>query len=142
MPMTPPATPVEQSAPWRQGLDTPHQRIAPHFARAEVRARARRYLDGLLSQADRKNGWQLAEVVGAATPDGAQRLLNAARWDADAVRDDLRAYVVEHLGDPAGVLVLDATGFLKKGSPSVGGARQYSGTAGRIENRQVGVFLA
>jgi SRSO17 transposase len=135
-------TTIEQIAGWRQGLDEVHHRIAPRFARPEVRARARRYLDGLLSQTARKNGWQLAEVIGEATPDGVQRLLHGARWDADAVRDDLRAYIVEHLGDPAGVLVLDETGFLKKGTKSVGVARQYSGTAGRIENCQVGVFLA
>jgi SRSO17 transposase len=107
-----------------------------------VRTRARRSLAGLLSPVERKNGWQVAEAVGEATPDGVQRLLNAARWDAEAVGDDRRAYVVEHLGDPAGVLVIDETGFLKKGTKSVGVARQYSGTAGRIENCQVGVFLA
>src|SRR6185437_3432445 len=91
---------------------------------------------------ERKNGWQLAEELGEATPDGVQRLLNAADWDADLVRDDLRAYVVDHLGDPAGVLIVDETGFVKKGPKSVGVARQYSGTAGRVENCQIGVFLA
>jgi SRSO17 transposase len=135
-------TTIEQIADWRHGLDEVHRRIAPRFVRPEVRARAGRYLAGLLSRAERKNGWQLAEEIGEATPDGVQRLLNAARWDADAVRDDLRAYVVAHLGDPAGVLVLDETGFLKKGAKSAGVARQYSGTAGRVENCQVGVFLA
>jgi SRSO17 transposase len=87
-------------------------------------------------------GWQLAEQAGDATPDGMQRLLNHARWDADEVRDDLRGYVVEHLGDPGGVLVVDETGFLKKGTNSAGVKRQYSGTAGRIENCQIGVFVA
>ena len=89
----------------------------------------------------RKNGWQLAEAAGDRTPDGMQDFLSRMRWDADAVRDDLRAYVVEHLGDPGAVLVLDETGFVKKGEKSAGVQRQYSGTAGRVENCQVGVFL-
>jgi SRSO17 transposase len=122
-------------------LDALHARIAPRFRRPEVRARARRYLDGLLAPIERKNGWQLAEVLGERTPDGVQRLLNAAHWDADAVRDDLQRYVVTHLGDADAVLVMDETGFLKKGTKSAGVARQYSGTAGRIENCQIGVFL-
>jgi SRSO17 transposase len=120
-----------------------HARVARRFLRPEVRERARRYLAGLLGRVERKNGWQLAEQMGELGPQGAQRLLNAARWDADAVRDDLREYVVEHLGDEqSGVLVVDETGFLKKGEKSVGVARQYTGTAGRIENAQVGVFVA
>jgi SRSO17 transposase len=97
---------------------------------------------GLLSPAERKNGWTLAEQAGDRSPDAMQRLLNHADWDADEVRDDLREYVVEHLGDDAAVLVIDETGFLKKGAKSAGVARQYSGTAGRIENCQIGVFLA
>jgi SRSO17 transposase len=124
------------------GLDALHARIAGRFARAEARARARRYLAGLLGPVERKNGWQLAEHLGEAGPQGVQRLLNAADWDADLVRDDLRAYVVEHLGDPEGLLLVDETGFLKKGTKSAGVARQDSGTAGRRENCQVGVFLA
>ena len=100
------------------------------------------FLAGLLDPVERRNGWQLAEALGERSPDGVQRLLRTARWDAEAVRDDLRAYVVEHLGDPEAVLVIDETGFLKKGTKSVGVARQYSGTAGRIENCQIGVFLA
>jgi SRSO17 transposase len=100
------------------------------------------YLRGLLAPVERKNSWQLAEHAGERTPDGMQRLLATARWAADAVRDDLRAYVVERLGDAAAVLVVDETGFLKKGTKSVGVQRQYSGTAGRIENCQIGVFLA
>jgi SRSO17 transposase len=127
---------------WRAGLDTMHGRIAGRFKRAEVRERARRYLAGLVDRVDRKNGWQLAEHLGESGPHGVQRLLNAAHWDADAVRDDLRDYVVAHLGTPQGVLVVAETGFLKKGTKSVGVKRQYSGTAGRIENCQIGVFLA
>ena len=127
---------------WAAGLDGLHGRIAHRFGRAEVRERSRRYLAGLLGPVARRNGWQLAEHLGERHPRGVQRLLDAARWDADAVRDDLRAYVVEHLGDERGVLVVDETGFLKKGTKSVGVARQYSGTAGRTENCQVGVFLA
>src|SRR5690242_491167 len=97
---------------------------------------------GLLAPLERKNGWQLAEAAGDAAPDRMQRLLNNARWDARQVRDDLRGYVVEHLGDPGGVLIVDETGFLKKGTRSAGVQRQYSGTAGRIENCQLGVFVA
>ena len=100
------------------------------------------YLRGLLGPVGRKNSWQLAEHAGEATPDGMQRLLATAAWDPDLVRDDLRAYVVEHLGDAGGVLAVDETGFLKKGSTSVGVQRQYSGTAGKVDNCQLGVFLA
>ncbi len=126
---------------WAADLTALHARIAPRFRRAEPRRRSLAYLQGLLSPVERKNGWQLAEEAGEATPDGMQRLLAAADWDADAVRDDLRTYVAEHLGDPAGVLVVDETGFLKKGTKSAGVQRQYSGTAGRTENCQIGVFL-
>jgi len=125
----------------RAGLDALHARIAGRFRRVEARERAKRYLLGLLERVERKNGWQLAEHLGEAGPQGVQRLLNAAVWDEDAVRDDLRSYVVEHLGDAAGVLIVDETGFLKKGTKSVGVQRQYSGTAGRRENCQIGVFL-
>ena len=127
---------------WSAGLDWLHERIAGRFDRAEVRARSRRYLAALLSQVQRKNSWQLAEYVKEKTPDGMQRLLYHAKWDADLVRDDLRSYVVEHLDDGKPVLVVDETGFVKKGAKSVGVKRQYSGTAGRIENCQIGVFLA
>lgn len=129
------------AATFTADLDALHARIAPRFRRPEVRARARGYLHGLLGRSTRKNGWQLAEALGERTPDGVQRLLNAAQWDADAVRDDLQRYVVEHFGDAEAVLVVDETGFLKKGVKSAGVARQYSGTAGRIENCQIGVFL-
>jgi SRSO17 transposase len=127
---------------WAKGLAALHKRIGRHFVRPEVRRRSRRYLAGLLGPVERKNGWQLAEQSREATPDGMQRLLNTARWDADAVRDDLRGYVWEHLAGDDGVLVVDETGFLKKGDKSVGVQRQYSGTAGRIANCQIGVFLA
>ncbi len=129
-------------ADWLAGLDAVHARIAPHFRRAEVRTRARHYLLGLLSQVERKNGWQLAEHLQELGPQGVQRLLRSADWDADAVRNELRTYVVEHLGAPDGVLIVDETGFVKKGTKSAGVARQYSGTTGRRENQQVGVFLA
>ncbi len=133
---------LAQIATWQDDLAALQARIAPRFGRAEVRARAGRFLNGLLASVERRNGWQLAEQGGERTPDGVQRLLRTARWDADAVRDDLRSYVIEQLGAPAAVLVIDETGFLKKGTKSVGVARQYSGTAGRIENCQIGVFLA
>jgi SRSO17 transposase len=126
---------------WRAGLDALHARIAQRFRRSEARERAKHYLAALLGRVERKNGWQLAEHLGESGPQGVQRLLNAAEWDVDAVRDDLREYVVEHLGDPDGVLIVDETGFVKKGTKSVGVQRQYSGTAGRRENCQIGVFL-
>jgi SRSO17 transposase len=134
-------TDVSEAEGWAKGLDGLAARLAPRFARVEARRRALAYLRGLLAPLGRKNGWQLAEAAGDATPDGMQDFLGRMRWDADAVRDDLRAYVVEHLGDPDAVLVLDETGFVKKGAKSVGVQRQYSGTAGRVENCQVGVFL-
>jgi SRSO17 transposase len=127
---------------WEAGLETLNSRIAPHFTRPEPRRRALAYLKGLLGPVERKNSWQLAEYLGDRTPDGVQRLLATYDWDADLVRDDLRRYVIEQLGHPQGVLVMDETGFLKKGTKSVGVQRQYSGTAGRIENCQIGVFLA
>ena len=133
---------VAEVARWADGIEQVHQCIAGRFRRPEPRRRALSYLRGLLSPVERKNGWQLAEQAGDATPDGVQRLLYNYRWDADQVRDDHRDYVVEHLGDANGVLVVDETGFLKKGDKSAGVQRQYSGTAGRIENCQVGVFLA
>jgi SRSO17 transposase len=123
-------------------LDRVHERIAGRFGRAEPRARVREYLSGLVAGLERKNGWTLAEHAGEACPDGMQRLLRRADWDVDGVRDDVRGYVVEHLGDRDGVLIADDTGFLKKGTRSAGVQRQYSGTAGRTENCQVGVFLA
>src|SRR5436190_12485470 len=123
-------------------LDRVHERIGRRFARSEPRARAREYVSGLVAGLERKNGWTLAEHAGEASPDGMQRLLRWADWDVDGVRDDVRGYVVGHLGALDAVLVVDDTGFLKKGSRSAGVQRQYTGTAGRIENSQVGVFLA
>jgi SRSO17 transposase len=136
------AAAVAEIAGWRAELAALHERIGRRFKRPEVRARAGHVLAGLLGPVERRNGWQLAEQIGEAAPDGVQRLVRTARWDAEAVRDDLREYVVEQLGDEAAVLVVDETGFLKKGTQSAGVARQYSGTAGRIENCQIGVFLS
>jgi SRSO17 transposase len=116
--------------------------IGSRFARAEARRRVQIYLQGLLRPIERKNGWQLAEAAGDATPYAMQHLLDRSDWDAEAVRDDLRTYVIEHLGDPQAVLVVDETGFLKKGTKSAGVSKQYTGTVGKIENCQVGVFLA
>ncbi len=118
------------------------RRMGPVFARSEARARARAYLAGLLSPAERKNSWQLAEISGDSNPYGFQHLLGRADWDPAALRDRLRTYVTDYLADPAAVGVLDETGFRKKGIHSAGVARQYSGTAGRVENCQIGVFLA
>jgi SRSO17 transposase len=115
--------------------------LRPRFRRGAAHRHAIVYVQGLLSDVERKNGWQLAEHGGYSHPRTIQRVLDRSRWDADAVRDDLQAYVVEQFGDPAGVLVVDETGFLKKGQHSCGVGRQYSGTAGRIENCQIGVFL-
>jgi len=129
---------IRQSA---QALAELVGRIGPHFGRAEVRKRVGRYLQGLLAEVPRKNGWQMAEALGEANAHGVQRLLEEADWDEEAVRDELRTYVIEQLGEPAGMLVVDETGFVKKGKKSAGVARQYSGTAGRRENSQVGVFL-
>jgi SRSO17 transposase len=117
-------------------------RIGSHFRRAEVRKRVGRYLQGLLAEVSRKNGWQMAEELGEANAHGVQRLLEEADWDEEAVRDELRMYVIEQLGEPGGILVVDETGFVKKGKKSAGVARQYSGTAGRRENSQIGVFLS
>ena len=123
-------------------LDQVHKRIAGRFARSEPRARVREYLSGLVAGLERKNGWTLAERAGEVSPDGMQRLLRRADWDVGGVRDDVRDYVVEQLGDRDGVLIADETGFVKKGTRSAGVQRQYSGTAGRTENCQVGTFLA
>jgi SRSO17 transposase len=117
---------------WAAEFERLCERISPRFARPEVRRRVAGFLRGLLGDVERKNGWQLAEHAGEMTPDGMQRLLTTARWDADGLRDDVRGYVVERLGDSGGVLVVDETGFLKKGTKSAGVQRQYSGTAGRI----------
>jgi SRSO17 transposase len=127
---------------WGQELERLHARIAPRFVRPEPRRRALAYLQGIVSSVERKNGWQLAEHAGEARPDGMQRLLGSASWDADLVRDDLRAYILEQLGDPQAVLVIDETSFPKRGQKSAGVKKQYCGTTGQVENCQVGVFLS
>ena len=127
---------------WGRELESVAVRIGDRFSRSETRDRVRSYLIGLLGPVQRKNSWQVAEQIGDADPYGVQYLMGRSEWDPEAVRDDLRAYVVESLGDDRAVLILDETGFLKKGTHSAGVARQYTGTAGRIENAQVGVFLA
>jgi len=114
-----------------------HAQIGPRFQRAEARKRARRFLQGLLAPVERKNGWQMAEELGERGPRGVQRLLGEADWDEEAVRDDLRAYVITHLEEDGGILVVDETGFVKKGKKSAGVARQYSGTAGEQSGRGV-----
>jgi SRSO17 transposase len=126
---------------WRDGLDELMGRVAARFSRVEPRRRAGAFLLGLLAGLPRVNCWTIAEHAGEGTPDGMQHLLARASWDTDGVRDDLRSYVVDHLGDPDAVLVVDETGDVKKGSATVGVQRQYTGTAGRIENAQVGVYL-
>jgi SRSO17 transposase len=123
------------------GLERLTGGLREHFQRAAAHRHAVAYVEGLLGEVERKNGWQLAEYGGYDQPRAIQRVLDRSVWDADAVRDDLREQVVKELGDPDGVLVVDETGFLKKGTKSCGVARQYSGTAGRIENCQIGVFL-
>jgi len=133
---------VEELQSWVDGLEELQERLAPLFARAEPRRRALAYLRGLMSQTERKNGWQLAELAGERTPDGMQRLLNTALWDPDQVRDDLQQYVLTHLADPEAILVVDETGFIKKGTKSAGVAPQYTGTVGKIANCQIGVVLA
>ncbi|SOE19070.1 SRSO17 transposase [Streptomyces sp. OK228] len=128
-------------AHWQEAFEGLMSRIAGRFDRVEPRRRVLRLVSGLLSDLPLKNCWTLAEHVGDATPDGMQHLLHRAKWDADAIRDDIRAYVVEHLHDTEAVLVVDETGDLKKGTATVGVQRQYTGTAGRIENAQVAVYL-
>jgi SRSO17 transposase len=128
-------------ARWQAGLEELLGRVAGRFGRVEPRRRARALVLGLLADLPRKNCWTIAEHAGNASPEGMQHLLGRAVWDQDAVRDDVRDYLVEHLGDPEAVLVIDETGDLNKGAATVGVARQYTGTAGRIENAQVAVYL-
>jgi SRSO17 transposase len=129
-------------AAWSESFNELFAQVAGAFGNAAVRRHGRAYLLGLLSQTERKNGWTLAEFAGDVSPDGLQRLLNFSPWDEDACRDAVRRYAVARLGDRGAVLAVDETGFLKKGRMSAGVARQYTGTAGRVENSQVGVFLA
>jgi len=138
----PVAVPAGGPVVWSEAFSELFALVAGEFAQAPSRRRARGYLLGLLSHSERKNGWTIAEFAGDAGPVGMQRLLNFYAWDEGKVRDALRRYVVSRIGDPAGVLVADETGFLKKGRMSAGVQRQYSGTAGRVENCQLGVFLA
>ncbi|BAU82075.1 transposase [Streptomyces laurentii] len=133
---------VEQVESWSEGIAGLHARFAHRFGRSEPRERALDYLQGLIAPLEKKNGWTLSEQVGQLRPDGVQRLLNLSDWDENAVRDDIRDFVVETIGRPDGVLICDDTGFLKKGTKSAGVQRQYSGTAGRTENSQIGTFLA
>jgi SRSO17 transposase len=133
---------IEAVEEWGGELRVLHNRLRPYFVRSEARDRAIRYIQGLLSEVKRKNGWQLAEQGGENTPHGMQRLLSSAVWSAEAVRDELDEYIIDNMGDEDGVLVVDETGFLKQGQHSVGVKRQYSGTAGRVANCQIGVFLA
>jgi SRSO17 transposase len=132
---------VAEVQQWADGLEEIRELIGPRFARSEPRENAVDYVRGLLSSQERKNSWALSQQAGQAVPDRMQRLLSTTDWDPDAVRDDLRSYVVKYLGAAEGILIVDETGFLKKGTRSAGVARQYSGTAGRIENSQIGVFL-
>jgi SRSO17 transposase len=131
------AADIEVVQAWAAGLVALHTRIAPRFARAEPRRRVLAYLRGLLGNVGRKNGWQLAEHAGEATPDGMQRLLATACWDPDLIRDDLRAYVIEQLGDPGGVLVVDETGSRKKGMTSVGCSASTRAPPARAASRGV-----
>ena len=140
--VTPPLDERAEARRWKEGLETVACRLDRHFARSEGRQRVRAYLRGLLSPTERKNGWQLAEAAGDRAPHGVQHLLGRAVWSAEAARDDLLCFVKEHLADARGILVIDETGFVKKGTKSVGVSRQYSGAAGRIENSQIGVFAA
>lgn len=133
---------IEIGRQWQAELAAMFDELKPNMGRAEVRERIQRYVHGLLGQTERKNGWQLAELMYEAGPQGMQRLLNAATWREDGVRDTLSRYVAARMGEPEGIFIADETGFLKKGTKSAGVARQYSGTAGRIENCQIGVFLA
>jgi SRSO17 transposase len=127
---------------WKGEISALKERLGPIFGRREVRETGGAFLDGLLSGVERKTGWLMAEQAGLERPWRMQGLLGRSKWSADMLRDEVRSYVLESLGDVDGVLVVDETGFVKKGTHSVGVARQYSGTAGRIENSQVGVFLA
>src|SRR5438093_2070341 len=127
---------------WQAGLEELLGRIARRFGRVEPRRHARAFVYGLLADLPRKNCWTIAEHAGQATPDGLQHLLAGAVWDHDGVRDDIRDYLLEYLADPAAVLVVDETGDLKKGAHTVGVQRQYTGTAGKVDNAQVAVYLA
>jgi SRSO17 transposase len=131
-----------EPGPWAALQTQLLDRVAARFGRAETRQRFARFLGGMLAELPRKNCWSIAEHAGDTTPDGMQHLLNRARWDTDGVGEDLRRFVVEHLGDPGAVMIADESGDVKKGDYTVGVQRQYTGTAGRVENAQVAVYLA
>src|SRR5450432_3239997 len=135
-------TTVPDLIQWHQDLKILHTRLASHFARPEPHARALRYVQGILSTVERKNGWQLAEQAREATPYGMQRLLSQAEWDADGVRDEIRAFVLHHLGSQHVIIALDETGILKRGKHSAGVGKQHYGPTGDVRNCQVGVFLS
>jgi SRSO17 transposase len=132
----------EELNEWLEDFEAFHARFAPIFGRKEPRQQAQKYVRGLLAAVERKNSWQLAEAVGDRIPDPTQRLLYQNHWEADAARDELERYVIEVFGEEEGIGVVDETGFIKKGQHSVGVKRQYSGTAGKVENCQVGTFLS
>lgn len=132
---------IEDLGEWRSSFETVVARLGRYFYRREPREQVGAYIRGLVARIERKNGWQLSEAMGQSVPDRMQDLLSSARWDEDGVRDELVHYVVENMGEPEGILILDETGFIKCGDQSVGVQRQYSGTAGKVENCQVGVFL-
>jgi SRSO17 transposase len=133
---------IEELEAWQEEFEQFHARFADLFERSESREQAKKYLRGLLAQADRKNSWQVAEAVGDRIPDRMQRLLYRVPWDADAARDRLQRFVIETFGDDEGIGVVDETSFLKKGTHSVGVARQYLGAAGKLENGQVATVLS
>src|SRR5438477_8577498 len=133
---------TEELEQWQEDVDAFHARFADLFARSESREQARHYLRGLLTEAERKNSWQMAEALGEPIPDRMQRLLYRVPWDADAARDRLQQVVIETFGDAEGIGVIDETSFLKKGTHSVGVARQYLGAAGKLENGQVATVLS
>ena len=135
-------TTIADVVQWSEELARLHARIAAHFARPEPRRRALAYLQGILSETPRKNGWQLAEHAREATPYGMQRLLSSAVWDVARVRDELRAYVLEQLGTHEAIVAIDETSFPKAGNKSAGVGTQYCGTTGHVQNCQVGVFLS
>jgi SRSO17 transposase len=133
---------IEQLKEWANDFEAFHARFGHLFSRSEIRAQLPKYLRGLMARVDRKNTWQMAEAIGDQTPDRMQRFLYRTEWDADAARDILQQVVIEEFGDEEGIGIADETGFIKKGGRSVGVKRQYSGTAGKVENCQVGTFLS
>ena len=139
---SPLVTSLSEVMHWREALRELHARLACHFARPEPYARALRFVEGVLSSVERKNGWQLAEQAREATPYGMQRLLSQAVWDVDGVRDDLRAFALQQVGSQHVIAAIDETGFLKRGTHSAGVGKQHYGPTGDLRNCQVGVFLS